>query len=449
MAPTTTCRRGRCRRPTRRAAPGQLGFRFDRSGYRVPAIIVSPWVDAGRVFTDEYRHTSMIATLREVWGLGEPFTDRDAAARTFDGLLSLESPREPDTWPDVTPLPVPDYQVDRVAVGQASAPSVDISATASSSTCGRPEGRRPPHQTTPTTCRRRWPSTSCIGWPPTSSRTSPPPHRRKPERTTGPTYTGRRRLRRGGARSGVEMAKVKLGTNLPEHLIGQDQGALAEFLAAIEELGYAYITVGDHVLGAELGVRPEWRPYRGKPPIYDQRTPWHEPMVLFGYLSALSTTIEFATGILVSPQRQTALLAKQAAEVDVLSGGRLRLVVATGWNDVEYEALGVDFHQRGRIIEEQVELMRELWTEEVVTYRGRFHTVNAAGINPLPVQRPIPLWFGGTAPKVLERVGRMGDGWFPHYPFFIEDQIHADLAVIAASARAAGRGTSAPSASRP
>ena len=235
------------------------------------------------------------------------------------------------------------------------------------------------------------------------------------------------------------MAKVKLGTNLPEHLIGKDRGALVEFLAAIVDLGYSYVTVGDHVLGADLSVRPEWRPYQGKPPIYDHRTPWHEPMVLFGYLCALNETIEFATGILVSPQRQTALLAKQAAEVDVLSGGRLRLVVATGWNDVEYEALGVDFRSRGKIMEEQVALLRRLWSDEVVTYQGRFHTVTAAGINPLPVQRPIPLWFGGTSAPVLERVGRMGDGWFPHYPFFIEDQVHADIEVVRQSARDAGR----------
>jgi probable F420-dependent oxidoreductase len=235
------------------------------------------------------------------------------------------------------------------------------------------------------------------------------------------------------------MAKVKLGTNLPEHLIGKDRGALVEFLAAIVDLGYSYVTVGDHVLGADLSVRPEWRPYQGKPPIYDHRTPWHEPMVLFGYLCALNETIEFATGILVSPQRQTALLAKQAAEVDLLSGGRLRLVVATGWNDVEYEALGVDFRSRGKIMEEQVALLRRLWSDEVVTYQGRFHTVTAAGINPLPVQRPIPLWFGGTSAPVLERVGRMGDGWFPHYPFFIEDQVHADIEVVRQSARAAGR----------
>jgi probable F420-dependent oxidoreductase len=232
---------------------------------------------------------------------------------------------------------------------------------------------------------------------------------------------------------------VKLGTNLPEHLIGTDHGALAEFLSALEDMGYGYITVGDHVLGADLTVRPDWRPYFGELPLYDEQMPWHEPFVLFGLLSNMTRTLELCTGILISPQRQTALLAKQAAEVDVLTGGRLRLVVATGWNDVEYEALGVDFRRRGQIMEEQVELARRLWTEDVVTYSGRFHTVTAAGINPLPVQRPIPLWFGGQSNVVLRRTGRLGDGWFPYYPWFSEPKIRDDLDVIHRSARDAGR----------
>jgi len=232
---------------------------------------------------------------------------------------------------------------------------------------------------------------------------------------------------------------VKLGTNLPEHLIGTDQGALAEFLGALEEMGYAYVTVGDHVLGADLSARPDWRPYLGKAPLYDRHMVWHEPLVLFGYLAALTRTLELCTGILISPQRQSALLAKQAAEADVLTGGRIRFVIAAGWNDVEYEALGVDFSKRGKIMEEQVELMRRLWTEEIVTFQGKFHTVTAAGINPLPVQRPIPLWFGGQSKPVLRRTGRLADGWFPYYPYFSEQQLRDDLAVVHAAAREAGR----------
>ena len=232
---------------------------------------------------------------------------------------------------------------------------------------------------------------------------------------------------------------IALGTNLPEHLIGRDQAALAEFLQALEELGYRYVTVGDHVLGADLASRPDWRPFMGKAPLYDRHMVWHEPLVLFGYLAALTRSLELCTGILICPQRQAALLAKQAAEADVLTGGRVRLVIAAGWNDVEFEALGGDFAQRGKILEEQVALMRELWTTEVVTYAGKFHRVTAAGINPLPVQRPIPLWFGGQSPVVLRRTGRLADGWFPYYPWFSEPQLRADLERIQQSAREAGR----------
>jgi len=154
---------------------------------------------------------------------------------------------------------------------------------------------------------------------------------------------------------------------------------------------------------------------------------------------ALTRTLELCTGILISPQRQTALLAKQAAEADVLTGGRIRFVIAAGWNDVEYEALGVDFSRRGKIMEEQVALLRRLWTEELVTFAGEFHRVTAAGINPLPVQRPIPLWFGGQSKRVLRRAGRLADGWFPYYPWFSEAQLHADRDVLRQAAREAGR----------
>ena len=232
---------------------------------------------------------------------------------------------------------------------------------------------------------------------------------------------------------------VKLGTNLPEHLILEDPVALRDFLQGLEELGYGYITIGDHVLGADVEVRPDWRPYFGHPPLYDRHMPWHEPMVLFGYFAAITKTLEFCTGIMVGPQRQTALLAKQAAEVDLLSGGRTRFVMAAGWNDVEFEGMGVDFSKRGKIMDEQLELLKRLWTEEVVTYHGEHHTMNAVGINPLPIQRPIPVWLGGQSPRVLRRVGRLGDGWFPYYPWFSEELLREHLEVIHEAARSAGR----------
>jgi probable F420-dependent oxidoreductase len=202
---------------------------------------------------------------------------------------------------------------------------------------------------------------------------------------------------------------VKLGVVFPQTEIGSDPSAVRDYAQAAEQLGYDHLLVFDHVLGAHTD-RFEGR-FR---PPYTYQTLFHEPFVLFGYLAAL-TSIELVTGILILPQRQTALVAKQAAEVDVLTGGKLRLGVGIGWNHVEYEALGENFHNRGRRIEEQIALMRRLWTEELVDFDGKYEHVLQAGINPLPVQRPIPLWMGGGAEPVLRRIARLADGWFPQF----------------------------------
>jgi len=170
-------------------------------------------------------------------------------------------------------------------------------------------------------------------------------------------------------------------------------------------LGYSHLVAYDHVLGADPRHRPGWQGYTAK-------DLFHEPFVLFGYLAAL-TQLELVTGVIILPQRQTVLVAKQAAEVDVLSGGKLRLGVGVGWNPVEYEALGRDFHTRGRMIEEQIEVLRLLWRQEVVTFHGQYHTINEAGLNPLPVHRAIPIWTGGRAEVLLRRTARLADGWFP------------------------------------
>jgi probable F420-dependent oxidoreductase len=199
---------------------------------------------------------------------------------------------------------------------------------------------------------------------------------------------------------------MQIGVVFPQTEIGPDSGAVRTYGLRVEELGFRHVLAYDHVLGADRAVHQGWdRPY-------DSTTTFHEPLVMFGFLAAL-TSLELVTGIIILPQRQTALVAKQAAEVDLLSGGRFRLGVGLGWNYVEYEALGQDFTTRGRRIEEQVGLMRRLWTEPSLSYAGTFDRITGAGIAPLPVQRPIPIWFGAQSAPAYRRAGRLADGWLP------------------------------------
>ena len=200
---------------------------------------------------------------------------------------------------------------------------------------------------------------------------------------------------------------MRVGVVFPQTEIGADPVVIQDFAQSAENLGYHHILAYDHVIGANPASRPGWRP------PYTHLDLFHEPFVLFGYLAGVTTSIQFTTGVIILPQRQTVLVAKQAAGLDVLSSGRLRLGVGIGWNPVEYEALGANFHDRGRRSEEQVEVMRKLWTQELVTFEGRWHKITDAGINPLPLQRPIPIWFGGSDDRALKRLARLGDGWFP------------------------------------
>ncbi|OBI41528.1 LLM class F420-dependent oxidoreductase [Mycobacterium kyorinense] len=200
---------------------------------------------------------------------------------------------------------------------------------------------------------------------------------------------------------------MRIGVVFPQTEIGADAGAVRAYAEHVEGLGFAHLLAYDHVVGADPKIHQGWNG------PYDLHSTFHEPLVTFGYLAAVTTTLELVTGIVILPQRQTVLVAKQAAEVDLLSGGRLRLGVGLGWNAVEYEALGQDFSTRGKRSEEQVELMRRLWTEETVTYRGTYHRVTGAGLAPLPIQRPIPVWFGASSARACRRAGRLADGWFP------------------------------------
>jgi len=210
---------------------------------------------------------------------------------------------------------------------------------------------------------------------------------------------------------------LEVGVIFPQTEIEPDPLAIKDFAQAAEDMGYAYIFIADHVLGADPAHHdfPALRTYNHKSVV-------HETMTLMGYLSAITEQVGLATGILILPQRQTVLVAKQAAEVDVLSGGRLRLGIGVGWNSVEFEALGEDFHNRGARSAEQIEVMRALWTQEVVDYHGKWHNISHAGLNPLPVQRPIPVFLGAgssatptIAEPVLKRVARIADGWCPNF----------------------------------
>jgi len=228
---------------------------------------------------------------------------------------------------------------------------------------------------------------------------------------------------------------MRIGAVFPQTELGGDASAVRAYGQSVEELGFSHLLAYDHVVGADPAVHTGWAG------PYDVHTTFHEPLVMFGYLAAVTTTLELVTGVVILPQRQTVLVAKQAAEVDLLSQGRLRLGIGLGWNAVEYEALGENFTNRGKRSEEQVELLRRLWTEQTVTFAGRHHQVTGAGIAPLPIQRPIPVWFGAASRPALERAGREADGWFPMMS--PGQRLDEAREIVARSADAAGRDPSA------
>ena len=222
---------------------------------------------------------------------------------------------------------------------------------------------------------------------------------------------------------------MKIGVVFPQTEIGADPAVVAKFATTAESLGYDHLLAYDHVLGANTASRPDWQG------PYTMNSMFQEPLVLFAYLAGLTKTLEFASGVIILPQRQSALVAKQAACVDVLSNGRLRLGIGTGWNDVEYVALGDNFNNRGKRSEEQIDVLRKLWADEAGTYDGEWHKITDAGLNPLPVNKSIPIWIGGMAPQVIDRVGRLADGWFP----FANKDLANQIEQVPEVARAAER----------
>jgi probable F420-dependent oxidoreductase len=199
---------------------------------------------------------------------------------------------------------------------------------------------------------------------------------------------------------------MQFGAVLPHHEIGTDPGAIVAYLHGLEDLGVVNLLAYDHVLGADPDRPGGWQG------VYDKDVAFHEPLTFFAWAAGVAPTLEFVSAVLILPQRQAALVAKQAAEVAILSGGRLRLGIGVGWNQVEYVGLNESFTDRGRRQAEMVELMRRLWTEDTFEFAGEFHMIDKAGINPRP-PAPIPIWFGGSAPALLERCARLGDGFVP------------------------------------
>ena len=229
---------------------------------------------------------------------------------------------------------------------------------------------------------------------------------------------------------------MKLGIALPLVDVQGDPATVRDFAQAAEGLGYHHLGAPDHVLGVNVASRPDWGARNTSKDCF------HDPFVLFGFLSACTKKIEFSTQVMILPQRQTALVAKQAASLDVLSGGRFRLGIGVGWNPVEYVGLNESFANRGRRQEEQVQVLRALWAEPHVTFKGQWHTIEDAGINPLPVRRKIPLWFGGHEDVTLKRIAKWGDGWImlahPQGPV-----ANAEFAKLKGYVKAAGRDESA------
>jgi probable F420-dependent oxidoreductase len=223
---------------------------------------------------------------------------------------------------------------------------------------------------------------------------------------------------------------MRIGVVFPQTEIGPDAAAVRAYGERVEALGFTHVLAYDHVVGADPAAHPGWRG------PYDLKSTFHEPFVVFGFLAAV-TSVELVTGIIILPQRQTVLVAKQAAEVDLLTRGKFRLGVGLGWNPVEYEALGKRFEDRGKRMGEQIELMRRLWTEPSVTHSGTHERVTGAGIAPLPVQRPIPVWIGAMSAPAYRRIGRYADGWFPQVA--PGPQLDLARAIIEDAAREAGR----------
>lgn len=226
---------------------------------------------------------------------------------------------------------------------------------------------------------------------------------------------------------------MQIGLSFPQTEIGDDPAVIRDFVQAAEDQGFAQLTIVDHVVQSGTPRGPEFARF------YTRDAMFHEALTTLAYIAATTERIRLATAILILPQRQAVLVAKQAAQVDVLSGGRLTLGVGLGWNEVEFEALDMGFGNRSKRLGEQIEVMRRLWTEDLVDFAGDWHRVDGAGINPVPVQRPIPVWVGALADNAIRRAARIADGWFMYPRQEPDDAAQARISLFRQAAAEAGR----------
>jgi len=224
---------------------------------------------------------------------------------------------------------------------------------------------------------------------------------------------------------------MQLGAVFSHGEIGTDVASIRDWAQAVQDLGYDFVVVSDHVVGSDPAAFPDL------PRVFPLDTRLHEPLALFAFLAGVAPRLGYLSSVVILPQRQAVLVAKQAAEVDVLSSGRLRLGVGIGWNPVEFSALGMDFKNRARRFEEQIDVMRRLWTERALTFAGRYHSLKATGIDPLPVQQPIPVWIGASAEAAVKRACAIGDGYLPLAP--LEGGWQATIDKVHGWLREAGR----------
>jgi probable F420-dependent oxidoreductase len=224
---------------------------------------------------------------------------------------------------------------------------------------------------------------------------------------------------------------MQIGVVFPHVEFGADPVAVRDYAQTVEALGFSHVGADDHVIGPNPNRPSGWTGW------VTNTSNFYEPLVLFGFMAAATSKLAFSTWVLLLPERQTVLVAKQAATLDVLSGGRLRLGVGLGWNEFEYLTLGAEMQTRAARVAEQVQVLRQLWTQTPVTFKGRWHTIPDAGFSPLPVQRPIPIWFGGQSTAAIRRVAQLGDGWMPLYTSV--EEARPGLALLDRSLAEAGR----------